>query len=146
MAHPRAYAPPAAARGSQDDDLSGDDLKRVRYRIDFTKPGYETLLAGDQCALVTYSTDRANFGALKIAEFMEKVARHAVQRPQKWVDRRYPRDAVDDYGWSLPPDDRRYVEFSCIVESRRERQQVDHEREDLRLKEDFVAAITDFLG
>ena len=41
-------ATPSAASGWQRDDLEGDDLKRVRYRIDFTKPGYEALLVGDQ--------------------------------------------------------------------------------------------------
>ena len=83
---------------------------------------------------------------MKIAEFMERVALHAIPRPQKWIDRNYPPSAVDDYGWALPRDDRRFIEFSCIVDSRRERQAVEHDREDLRLKEDLVAAITNFIG
>ena len=133
-------------RSASDDDLSGDDLKDVSYQIGFTKPGYESLLQARREERIDYSTEAGNLAALKIAEFMERVARGAVARPQKWVDLHYPRGAVDAYLWQIPADDRRYIDFSYKVESRREKQSIDHSNEDLRLKRHFVEAVTDFLG
>jgi hypothetical protein len=145
-ASPWSTANQATSISSTGDDLGGDELKRVRYRIDFTKPGYETILQPERQELLTYATDAGNFAALKIAEFMEEVARQAVARPQRWIDRKYPKDAVGNFSWRIPADDQRYIDFSYSVDSRRDKQAVDHDREDLRLKEDFFNTIAEFIG
>jgi len=63
-----------------DQDLSGDDLKTVRYRVLFTKRDLEAELdRGEQ--VINYPTSGGSLGALKISEFNEKLKAKKVKRP-----------------------------------------------------------------
>ena len=53
-----------------DPDLSGDDLKIVRYKIIYTERDHERLLEGND-ALVNYSTTACDFGARMVNEYMQ---------------------------------------------------------------------------
>src|SRR5215471_7269323 len=49
-------------------DLSGDDIKNVRYSILFTKRDLEGTLKPATDEVINYSTDGASYGALKLSE------------------------------------------------------------------------------
>src|SRR5262245_29028388 len=53
---------------TRDYDLSGDNLKIVRYRIVFTKRDYETTLDQGE-VVVNYSTNGGSLGGIKVSEF-----------------------------------------------------------------------------
>jgi hypothetical protein len=114
-----------------DQDLSADELKVVRYRIIFKKRDLEvTLHTGED--LVNYDTDGASFGALKIAEFLGRVALGEVPRPALWRDERYARTRPNNTTWSIPDEDRRYIGFLYEVIRREPRQEKEYDREQVR--------------
>src|SRR5258706_7241249 len=67
-----------------DQDLGGDDLKVVRYRIIFTKRDYEAVLYKADEEIVDYPTDGGSFGGLKVADFMGKFVAEREKRPIEW--------------------------------------------------------------
>lgn len=119
-----------------DQDLSGDDLKYVSYTIVFTKRDYETSLRKQENELVNYPTDGGSYGGLKIAHFMADVASGKVKRPPEWQPpNTYPPDATDEYHWSIPRDDERYIQFVFQVNQRIPKQDADYERRQARALE-----------
>jgi hypothetical protein len=113
-------------------DLGGDDLKVVRYRIIFTKRDNEaTLFEGEET--VNYPTDGGSYGGLKVADFFQKVLEHKIHRPQKWVDANYPPNAPSNTDWQIPNDDKRYVTFLYEVLGRVEREEAEYDKEKVRL-------------
>jgi hypothetical protein len=123
-----------------DQDLSGDDLKVVRYRILFTKPNLEVTLQRDKEELINYSTNGASFGGLKIAEFLSnhKEKKIKIPRPERWRHDFYPEDYKPAPGdlkqtdWNFPEEDRRYIEFHYEVVDRQERKYADYDQEKVK--------------
>jgi hypothetical protein len=110
-------------------DLSGDDLKVVRWRIIFTKPDLEASF--EERTEIVYSTNGGSLGGIKVSEFMGKVERKEIERPRKWRDNEYPpasnfpggdQTPKDEKYWSFPDEDLRYIEFQYEVIRREARQ------------------------
>jgi hypothetical protein len=101
-------------------DLGGDDLKYVTYSIWFTRRDYEAPLQPETEDVVDYPTDGGSYGALKIGDFMTRVAAGTVDRPPRWVDGNYPPGVPKDQlrGWKFPEQDRRYLRFEYRVNRR----------------------------
>ena len=116
----------------QDQDLGGDDLKVVRYRIIFTKRDYEDDLdRGEET--INYPTNGGSYGGLKVAQFMKKVAAKQVPRPAVWKENCYPPDATGDTDWEFPSDDLRYITFLYEVIRRVEREEKEYDKEQVRI-------------
>jgi hypothetical protein len=78
---------------SNNQDLSGDDLKYVVWSIVFTKPGYECVLEPQQSEIVNYSADGSTFAALKIAKVLEKARNGRLEKNDSWTERNYPAES-----------------------------------------------------
>jgi hypothetical protein len=113
-----------------DQDLSGDDLKVVRYRVLFTKPDLEITFKEEQ-ELINYPTNGGSLGGLKVAHFMGDVEKHKVQRPPKWKEsgNDYPPGAKGDMDWKIPHEDERYIEFQYEVIRREPKQDPNYDRD-----------------
>jgi hypothetical protein len=120
-------------RKMSDQDLSGTGLKYVSYSILFTKPDLEATLEQQQEVLVNYSTNGESFSALRITEFFERNAEGQVRRPNVWRENNYPSNAVDDFHWRIPEDDRRYVTFIYQVDRRLEKGDPNYPKEQVRV-------------
>jgi hypothetical protein len=100
-------------------DLSGDDLRIVRYYIVFTKRGLECIFP-ERVEIIDYVTTGESFFALKVTEFLQMVAARYIHQPQKWKAMNYPPPMYlqQDMVLGIPDDDQRYI--SCIyrVEAR----------------------------
>jgi len=94
-----------------DQDLSGDDVKVVRYRIIFTKRDFEAVLDKAEEELVDYPTDGGSLGGIKVAEFMSKVQSDAINLPAEWRGKEYPTRNAPRRGWRIPRDDWCYIQF-----------------------------------
>jgi len=99
-------------------DLSGDDLKDVRFSILFTKRDLETPLKGETSDVVNYSTTGGSYGAIKIGEFLEDVKKHGADRPPVWKENKYPPGVAGDKYFEIPTVDKKYITFQYTVESR----------------------------
>jgi hypothetical protein len=67
-------------RQMKDQDLGGDDLKLVRYKIIFTKRDQERVLKEDE-ELVAYKTTVADFGGQKVGQFLSEAKDVAAGKP-----------------------------------------------------------------
>jgi hypothetical protein len=129
---------------SNDQDLSGDDLKYVLWSILFVKPGYETVLEPQQADIVNYAADGASYAAVKIAKYLEKARHGRTERPHLWTEKGYPTDASNvtrraepanivggnasskqDSGWRIPAEDQKYIKFVYRVERRLPKEEPD---------------------
>jgi len=116
----------------KDQDLGGDDLKVVRYRIIFTKRDYEDDL-DDGEETINYPTNGGSYGGLKVFQFMKKVAAKQIPRPAVWEENCYPPDAKSDTDWEFPADDLRYITFLYEVIRRVEREEKEYDKEQVRI-------------
>jgi hypothetical protein len=114
-----------------DQDLSGEDLKIVRYRIIFTKRDFEAVLDEAEEEIVDYPTDGGSFGGLKVAEFMGKLSEGEVPLPVQWQGKGYP--TRKDGKWRIPPKDRRYITFIYEVVRRVEREDAQYEKDEVHV-------------
>jgi hypothetical protein len=112
-----------------DQDLGGTGLKYVSYSILFTKPDLEASLEQQQEDLVNYSTNGESYGALRINAFFQRNAAGTIRRPQTWIDNNYPPNAVDDFNWTIPDQDRRYVTFIYQVDRRLDKNDPNYPKE-----------------
>lgn len=122
-----------------DQDLSGDDVKVVQYRIVFTKRDYEATLHEDE-ETVAYPTNGGSFGALMISRFIADLAQNGRKVPSPWKHSadllKYPQgdDLVhDERYWGIPFDDQKYIAFFYKVMGRVERQEKEYDKEQIRL-------------
>jgi hypothetical protein len=117
----------------RDQDLSGEDLKVVRYRIIFTKRDLEgDLDEGEET--INYSTNGGGFAALKVAKFMEKVASKQIPRLEVWKENCYPENVNpnNDNDWHFPKEDEKYITFLFEVLRRVEKQDKEYDRDQVR--------------
>jgi hypothetical protein len=135
------------------DDLSGEDVKVVRYRIIFTKPDREHSFE-ERTEVVAYSTNGASLGGLKVSHFIGDLEKqitlpdpwrhpHTFPRPKVWVDYDYPdppnfpanRQMAEthpeaiEYNWRIPKEDERYIEFQYEVIRREPKQDPYYDRD-----------------
>jgi hypothetical protein len=134
----KAGVPPTSKKEESkmsDLDLSGDDLKYVRYSIVFTKRDNETTLLPEREELVDYATDGGSYGGLKIAEFFEQVARGDIPRPAFRESGYAPARPIGDnrQAWEIPRDDRKYVKFIYRVDRRLPKGEAEYARDQVRI-------------
>jgi hypothetical protein len=101
-------------------DLSGDDLKVVRYSIIFTKRDFETTLQAERIEIVAYPTSGASFGGIMIAQFLGDLSRDGIPWPRAWTER--PSDNYPEVGRTIvgiPDEDQKYIDFIYEVISRK---------------------------
>ena len=120
-------------RKMPDQDLGGTGLKYVSFSILFTKPDLEATLEQQQEVLVNYATNGESFAALRIAEFFGRNRDGQVRRPAVWRENNYPADAVDEFHWEIPEDDRRYVTFIYQVDRRLDKGDPNYPKEQVRV-------------
>jgi hypothetical protein len=136
--------------------LSSDDLKTVRYRIIFTKRNHETTLKEAE-ATVNYSTDQGSLGGRYISDFWTTAGLAGEQVALKRLyDARYhsalhtlgprkgkevtsaevnmsvsppPGVAPVHVGWTLPDEDKKYVTFKADLLDQIPRQKGEYDRE-----------------
>jgi hypothetical protein len=125
-----------------DQDLGGEDLKVVRYRIIFTKRDFEDdLKKGEET--VNYPTNGGSFGGLKVAEFINELRLEGKPLPSTWITGCYPwksyRDENDPPNadprkyYGIPPEDHRYITFLYEVLRHVEREEKEYDKEQVRI-------------
>lgn len=124
----------------RDQDLGGDDVKLVRYKILFVKREYEAVLHEDE-TLVTYDTRGGDFGGLRIGDFMEQAARDEIKRPKAWPDGYPPPPKKPIPGWKIPEEDHKHVRFYFEVLDRFPREKAEYDREQVRVLRDISEKI-----
>lgn len=135
-------------RRMPDKDLSGKDLKLVRYKILFVKRDHEHAF-DEQEELLHADTDDSGFTAWKIAEFIQKLPRDAgmqdgVRIPRKWASKNYPPREYrsDGYLTGLPDEDKRFLRLYFEVLHRYPREELEYQEQQL----DILRGIRDDLG
>jgi hypothetical protein len=118
-------------------DLSGNDIKTVRWRIIFTKPDLVHSFE-DRTDVVDYSTNGTSLAGIHVSEFNADVAARRYERPRKWRENNYPtgidfpgglQTPPDDWNWRFPVEDRRYIEFQYEVLRREPKQDPYYDRD-----------------
>jgi hypothetical protein len=137
-------------RKMADLDLSGDDLKYVRYSIVFTKRDNETTLLPEREELVDYATDGGSYGGLQIAAFFERAGRGDEPRPAFKESGYAPLEPVpgqpDRQRWTIPPEDRKYVKFIYRVDRRLPKGEAEYSRDQVRVLREIRDEIRGRLG
>jgi len=111
-----------------DRDLSGSDLKVVRYRIVFTKRDLEYMFKQGE-ELVPYPAVAAAWAGRKTDAVVQGLATGEIKPPQKWIDNDYPGGG----GSAIPEEDaERYLVCSFEVVDRIERQDAEYERDKVK--------------
>jgi hypothetical protein len=124
-----------------DQDLGGEDLKVVRYRIIFTKRDFEDdLERGEET--VNYPTNGGSFGGLKVSQFMGTLMPNGRPLPPSWRDGCYPwrewREQHDPPNadpsryYGIPDEDLRYITFLYEVLRHVEREEKEYDKEQVR--------------
>jgi hypothetical protein len=120
-----------------DQDLGGDDLKLVRYKVLFTKRDYEVAF-DEQEDLVSYSTTPAAFGGLRLRDFLAAASAGKLRRPSKWIEKNYPDDitqigtrpdgsAIEE--WSISVQDQKYIQLYLEVIGRYPKEEKEYDKE-----------------
>jgi hypothetical protein len=123
---------------ARDQDLSGEDLKVVQYRIIFTKRDYEATLYEHEETL-NYPTDGGSYGGLRVAQFMGRLGKNGREVPSNWRDGnkpKYPPEEElvrDGKYFGIPEDDQRYITFIYQVVRHVEREEKEYDKEQVRI-------------
>lgn len=135
-------------RAMRDQDLSGEDVKLVRYKILFVKRDLEVAFPEEE-DLVTYPTRPAEYGGLKVADFMRRAWERlpndddAPKRPAKWHSAGYPDEAHrnGEHGFRIPPEDERHVKFYFEVLDRFPREAAEYDKQKVEVLRDISRKI-----
>ena len=120
-----------------DKDLHDDMLKLVRYKILFVRREYEVAFPEKE-DLVPDNMDGAAFTAWKIAEFIQDVENNHIRAPQKWIDKKYPREyRSGDYLDTIPHEDKKYLRVYYEVLERYPREKFKYEEQQIKVLEDI---------
>ena len=120
-----------------DKDLHDDMLKLVRYKVLFVRREYEVAFPEKE-DLVPDNMDGAAFTAWKIAEFIQDVEKKLVRAPQKWVDKKYPREMkAGDFLDTIPHEDKKYLRVYYEVLERYPREKFKYEEQQIKVLEDI---------
>jgi hypothetical protein len=123
---------PQESRPMTDQDLSGDDIKVVRYRIMFTKRDLEHVFDSGE-DIVTHDLSAGDFIGQKLGDFLEKLKAHKVEPPKKWEQANYPPKAKSDKDWELPDDDRHFLRVFIEVLQRIPREEPEYDRDQVKV-------------
>lgn len=116
-----------------DMDLSGEQLKLVRYKILFVKRDYEYVFPEVE-ELVPDNTDANGYTAWKIAEFIQHLHKGETPVPPPWGD--YPKDYIKTangkkYLLGFPEGDKKYLRVYFDVLQRYDREPLKYEQDQL---------------
>jgi hypothetical protein len=117
-----------------DKDLSGDDLKLVRYKILFIKRDHEHAFP-EREDLVSADIDETGFTAWKIAEFIQRLIEIPV--PDKWRKKGYPSGNAGKHIDRLPEDDKQYLRVFYQVLDRFPREEANYEASQIKVLEEI---------
>lgn len=124
-----------------DKDLSGEDLKLVRYKILFIKRDYEWAFK-EQEELVYDNTTDAAFTAWKVGEFIQHLSKDKYEFPDKWEkSKELVAHKSGNYLKGLPEDDKKYLRVYFEVLERYPREPLRYQEEQL----DILRGISDTL-
>lgn len=137
--------PPAQqeARNMRDKDLSGDDLKLVKFKILFVRRDFEAVLFEDE-ELVSEQLDEAGFAAWKTAEFIQAIESTVdplkVRVPSAWreggkVKPHFSKYVKDNRVIGLPHEDKKFLRVYFEVEERYPREEAVYDRDQARAVE-----------
>lgn len=115
-----------------DKDLSGDDLKLVRYKVLFIKRDHEFAFP-EREDLVSADIDESGFTAWKIAEFIQRLNETPV--PDKWRLKNYPPGVDGRNIERLPEDDKQHLRLYYEVLDRFPREEADYEASQIKVLE-----------
>jgi hypothetical protein len=115
-----------------DKDLSGDELKLVRYKILFIKRDYECAFPEIE-DLVSADIDESGFTAWKIAEFIQRL--NETPLPDKWRTKGYPPGVAGRHIDRLPEDDKQYLRIFYQVLDRFPREEANYEASQIKVLE-----------
>jgi len=125
-----------------DKNLSGEDLKLVRYKILFIKRDYEHAF-NEQEELVYDNMTEGAFAAWKIGEFIQALGAKKYKYPDKWEKSTELKKHKDAGGYltGLPEDDKKYLRVYFEVLERYPREPLRYQEEQL----DILRGIRDTL-
>lgn len=126
-----------------DTDLSGNDPKLVRFKVLFTKTGFEHAFPEEQ-ELVHADMDGSRFTAWKIAEFLQNLREKGYKVPKAWKDA-LPTGCVTDRNIlvRLPEQDRAYLRLFYEVLDRFPREALRDDEEQPRVLRDIRDRLPD---
>ena len=125
-----------------DKDLSGEDLKLVRYKVLFIKRDYEWAFQ-EQEELVYDDMTESAFTAWKIGEFIQVLARDKYEFPDKWEKSAELRaHKVGRFLRGLPEDDKKHLRVYFEVLEHYKREPLKYQEEQL----DILRGISKTLG
>lgn len=114
---------------NRDQDLSGDDLKLVRYTILFVKRDFEAFLyKGEE--LVAGDMDGGTFAALKVKDYLVRAGEGQAKFPPEW-DKDYPEKTAK--GFTIPDRDQKYIRVYFEVLERYARQEREYEKQQVQV-------------
>ena len=125
-----------------DKDLSGEDLKLVRYKILFIKRDYEHAFE-EQEELVYDDTSDAGFTAWKVGQFIQDIEKEHPNKyrfPSKWDKISNPQEHKDGAylkGFPFPEDDKKYLRVYFEVLQRYPREPLRYQEEQLTILRDI---------
>jgi hypothetical protein len=146
-------APPTTSREvvkMADKNLSGEDLKLVRYKILFIKRDYEHAFE-EQEELVHDNTSEAAFTAWKIGQFIQDLGNKRYRYPGKWENDGdlKKHKSSEGYLMGFPEDDKKYLRVYFEVLERYPREPPRYEERQLGALRDIsekLGNISDTLG
>lgn len=122
-------------------NLSGDELKLVRYKILFVKRDHEVVLE-ERDELLSDDMSDSDFVGWKIADFMGRLAETPV--PQKWIDKKYPREFANKLNpmiGSLESADKKYLRVYFEILDRYPREEFHYQERQVEVLEEIREAI-----
>jgi hypothetical protein len=117
-------------RKMRDQDLSGDEtLKLVRFKILFIKRDHEYAFS-EREVLVSYSTSAAEWGGLKVADFLRDAAGGQIPLPPELKG---VVEHVGTNGWRFREKDEKYVKIYFEVLQRWDREEAEYDRQQVEV-------------
>ena len=131
-----------------DQNLSGEDLKLVRYKVLFVRRDYEYAFR-EREELVHEDLRGEDFTSWKIAEFIQSLQKNDHARdadknpdhkiPEKWKKKKYPPEEYNDDGYltGFPESDKKHLRLFYEVLQRYPRQEFKHEERQIEVLEEI---------
>lgn len=133
----RTYSQEDGRMLNRNQDLSGDDLKLVRYTILFVKRDYEAFLYKDD-ELVAGDMDGGTFAALKVKDYLIRADKGEVKRPVEWGGGYGEKTPT---GFTIPDNDQKYIRVYYEVLERYPRQEKEYEKQQVQVLREISSKI-----
>ena len=133
---------PKMEKRMPDTNLSGEDLKLVRYRVLFIKRDYEHVFR-EQDELLHDDLRSEDFTSWKIAEFIQDLQKNDTEKrgehkiPKKWTTKQYPPAKYNHDGYLLgfPEEDKKHLRLYFEVLQRYPREEFKYKERQIEVLE-----------